>query len=483
MKEIKGFKYLRDSFRTKQVKYGGYAALITLAVIAGLILVNLIIAQFTPQIDLTYSKLFSLSEQSIQVLDKVNSPVNIYGLWRPGEDNSEVTEVVDLYIGRNKNIHFQVMDPDKNPGFLVKYDKDKQGIARGSVIVEGAKGFRVIPPQDMYDVSTNNQTGRQSITGVAVERRFTSALLFAGTGETPVLYEITGHEERALSQLGMKETVERENFSLKSINLVQSSIPPDASGLILNAPRADISRGEADKILAFLENGGRLLILADYRIRELPILNETLSSYGLRLDYGVVQENDTAHTAGAPYVMIPEMAEHDITKPLSQRSSLIVLPFPMGISELPAKRRSVGLSPLLSSSQNSWLRTDLEETANIRVGSDIKGPITIAMTVMDPQYIQGNEKQARIVVIAAASLLEPISSYQQIPGNLDFFMNSLTWLEDRPEALAVRSKSLYLLPLRLNGLQMIIFSVVFVLLIPLAFFITGLVTWLKRRHL
>jgi ABC-type uncharacterized transport system involved in gliding motility auxiliary subunit len=117
------------------------------------------------------------------------------------------------------------------------------------------------------------------------------------------------------------------------------------------------------------------------------------------------------------------------------------------------------------------------------VASDIRGHITIAMAAMDPQYIQGNEKQARIVVIAAASLLEPISSYQQIPGNLDFFMNSLTWLEDRPEALSVRSKSLFLLPLRLNGLQMVIFSVLFVLIIPLAFFVTGLVTWLKRRHL
>ncbi|GHU66369.1 hypothetical protein FACS189447_07070 [Spirochaetia bacterium] len=483
MKEIKGFKYVRDSFRTKQVKYGGYAALITLAVIAGLILVNLIIAQFSPQIDLTQSKLFSLSEQSIQVLDKVTSPVNIYGLWAPGQENTEVTEVVDLYIARNKNIHFQAMDPDKNPGFLVRYDKDKQGISRGSVIVEGAKGFKVISSQEMYDFSTNNQTGARSVTGVAVERRFTSALLFVGTGETPGLYEITGHDETALSQIGMQEIVERENFSLKTINLIQSNIPGDASGLIINAPRSDISRGEADKILAYLDNGGRLLVLVDYRVRELPILNEVLSSYGLGFAYGVVQENDTAHTAGAPYIMIPEMVEHDITKPLAQKSSLLVLPFPMGISELSTKRRSVGLSPLLTSSQNSWLRTDLNETATVRVGSDIKGPVTIAMAVLDPQYIQGNEKQARIVAIAAASLLEPISSYQQIPGNLDFFMNSLTWLEDRPEALSVRSKSLYLLPLRLNGLQMIIFGGIFMLIIPLAFFVTGLVTWLKRRHL
>jgi hypothetical protein len=62
-------------------------------------------------------------------------------------------------------------------------------------------------------------------------------------------------------------------------------------------------------------------------------------------------------------------------------------------------------------------------------------------------------------------------------------MNSLTWLEDRPENLTVRSKSFFILPLRLNGLQLIIFSVLFVIAIPLGLFIGGFVVWLKRRHL
>jgi hypothetical protein len=482
MKSIKGFGIIKDSFKTKQVRYGGYAVLITLAVVVGLILLNLVVSQFSPQIDLTDSKIFSLSDQSVQVLDQIKTPVNIYGLWPPGQENTALTSVIDLYRSKNANVRFEAMDPDKNPGFLVRYDKDQTGISRGSVIVEGEKGFRIIAPAEMYDY-TSTQSGGYNLTGVAIERRLTSALLFVGTGVTPVIYEITGHNEWPLESLALKDTVERENYSLGSLNLITSNIPDDASSLIINAPKEDLSRGEADKILAYLDKGGRLLVLADYRVRQLSVMNEMLASYGIKFDYGVIQENDQSYLAGAAFAEIPDLQDHDITKPMMEKDAMLIVPYAMGVSETAVKRRSIRVTPLLLSSANSWLRTDLDETSPARVSSDIGGPVPMAAAVTDPEYIQGGEAQVRIVAIAAGSLLEPLSMYGQIPGNLDFFMNSLTWLEDRPEALSVRSKSLFLLPMRLNGLQMIIFGLIFVALIPLAFFVSGLVTWLRRRHL
>jgi hypothetical protein len=475
-----GIKTISESFKTRQVRYGGYAALITLAVIAGLILVNLITGQFSPQVDLTSSSLFSLSEQTIQVLDSIESPVTIYGLWRPGEENPDVTTVLDLYLARNKNLHLNIVDPDRNPGLVMRFDKDKAGISSGAVIVEGAKGFKVISSMDMYDWSYS-ESGR-SVTGVAVERRITSALLFAGSGETPVIYELSGHNEVSLADFGLTETVERENYALKQINLVQSDIPSDASAIIINAPQSDLTRQDADKILDYLEKGGRLLLLVDYRVREGALLNEVLASYGLHLDYGRVIEGNLEYIAfGYPNMVVPDPAEHDITSPLMDKAtSPLVLPDAMGISELTTKRRTVEIKPILVSSSDSYLRTDLTETSQTRVASDRQGPFTLAASAMDPSWIQGNQSQARIVVIASANML---ALNQQIPWNQDFFMNSLTWLEDRPETLSLRSKSLFVLPMRLNGLQLLIFGALFVIIIPLAFFISGFVTWLKRRHL
>ena len=104
MKKIKGFKSIRESFQTRQVKYGSYAALISFAVAAALLLANLIIGQFYFQIDMTQNKVYSLSEQTMQALDAIDSPVHIYGLWPPGQEDADVVEVIALYLARNKNL-------------------------------------------------------------------------------------------------------------------------------------------------------------------------------------------------------------------------------------------------------------------------------------------------------------------------------------------------------------------------------------------
>jgi hypothetical protein len=486
MKGIKfDIKKIGDSFKTRQVRYGGYAALITLAVIAGLILINLIMGQFTPQLDLTENRMFSLSEQTLQVIDSVDGPVTIFGLWRPGEERSDVTTTLDLYLARNKNFTLNVVDPDRNPGLVQRFDKDNKGISPGSVIVEGAKGFRVISPMEMYDLDYSRasyENPNPSVTGIAVERRLTSALLYVATGTTPVVYELIGHDETPVASLGAQTLIERENYALKQLNLLLNDIPADASALILNTPQSDLSSGEAEKLLAYLEGGGRLLVLADYRARELANINQVFASYGFQFDYGITIETDQSRTAGNPLLILPERGDHDIVKPLNDQESPIVLAQGMGISELPAKRRSIEFIPFINTSGDSFLRTDISVGDLERIASDVSGPVTMGVTVKDPSWIQGTEPQARIVAISCA-LLESIGYYGQIPGNLDLFMNSLTWLEDRPENLSVRSKSLFILPMRLNTLQIVVFGLLFVIIIPLALFAGGLIIWLKRRHL
>ncbi|MCL2129428.1 MAG: GldG family protein, partial [Treponema sp.] len=367
MKEIKAFNSIRQSFKTRQVKYGGYAALITLAVIAGLILINLLVGQFSPQVDMTSARLFSLSEQTIKLLDSINSPVKFYGLWRPGEENTDVISVINLYLSKSRNISFEVIDPDRNPGFVARYDRNRTGIQRGSLIVEGKNGFRIINPYDMYELAQNQQGG-STVTGVSVERRITSALLFSETGNTPVIYEITGHGETPLSALGYQNVLEQENFSVKSLNLLTAIIPTDASALMLINPTGDLNSQEADKLLNYLEKGGRLLIMADYNIRELTNLNTVLASYGLALDYGVIVESDLNYQiASVPFSLVPDAVDHEITKLLLDKTRTPVLLIgAMSLSTLETRRRTIEISPLLVSSRNAFLRTDLNNISNVK---------------------------------------------------------------------------------------------------------------------
>ena len=481
IKEIKGFKSIKDSFKTKQVKYGGYAALLTIAVIVGLIFLNLMAQQFSPRIDLTENRLFSLSEQTIQLLERIDSPINFYGLWRPGEEDTNLMNVINLYTARNRNINMEVVDPDRNPGFVMRYDINRQGIPRGSLIVEGERAFRIITPSEMYDFSMT-QGGGFVITGIAIEQRITSALLFASTGETPIIYEITGHMQTSLAALGFAGLLERENYILRTVNLALTPVPNDASGVVMINPRQDLSPLEAERLLDYLDGGGRLLVIANYLMRELPNLNAVLASYGLRFDFGIVLETDPSYLIFDPRTVWPNILPHVITAPLADRlRTPVVLVEAMPLSVLETRRHTIEITPLISSSQSAFLRTDLSNNTHDRLPSDISGPFTLAMAVVDPPWAAEDENQARLVVIGCGALLHLAS--EGIDANRDLFMNSLTWLQDRPENITVRARSLFLLPLRLSLLQIVIFGGVFILAIPSVFFIAGLVTWLKRRHL
>ena len=470
-----------ESLKTRYVKYGGYAAVVTLAVIIALIFVNLIVQQFSPQVDLTQNKLYSLSDQTHQVVDKLDGPVTVYGLWEPGKESRQVKEVLDKYVERSRNFRLEVVDPDKNPGLVTKYDREGRGIERGSLIIEGPKGFRVIRTMDMYDVNYADPQNPQ-ITGFSVEKRITNALLYVSSGETPVIYEITGHRQKALAELMLKETIERENYTLLQLNLVQSDIPEDASALILYGPRADFSKGEAEKVLEYLEKGGRLIVMTDFQSGPTPNLDEVFASYGIRFDYGVVVEMNKNNNTGNPFHAAPNMSNHEITLPLRQQNTPVILQFAEGIETLDVKRRTIEVTPLMSTSRESFLRTDLANNSPDLSDSDKPGPVVLAVAVREP--VEGAaDRETRIVAIGSGTMLEPMNLFGQIPGNIDIFMNGITWIQDRPETLAVRSKSLVTFPMNVSGMHIIIFGLLFVLVIPLALFGAGLFTWLKRRHL
>jgi ABC-2 type transport system permease protein len=280
-----------------------------------------------------------------------------------------------------------------------------------------------------------------------------------------------------MEELGMNEMIERENYSLRQLNLIQADIPEDASALILNGPKADLTKTEADKLRAYLDNGGRLIALMDVQTGASPNLDGLFSGYGFRFEFGVAVELDKNYnTASNPYYCVPDMGGHEITQALLEKRSPVVLPLARGVASLDVRRQSAQLVPLLATSRLSFLRTDLSIETPDFSDTDIQGPITLGMAVSDTL----GEQETRIVAIGSGALLE---LGLQVPGNIDLFMNSLTWLEEKPENLSIRSKSLLAAPMNMTAMYVIIFGLLFVVVIPLALFGMGLFTWLRRRHL
>ena len=91
-----------QSFKSRKFKYGGYATLLTLIVIAALIIVNLVADLIPVRIDLTWNKMYSLSEQTYDVLDNLDKDITIYYVGEQGSVSPLIEEIVNRYTSRSR---------------------------------------------------------------------------------------------------------------------------------------------------------------------------------------------------------------------------------------------------------------------------------------------------------------------------------------------------------------------------------------------
>ena len=91
--------------------------------------------------------------------------------------------------------------------------------------------------------------------------------------------------------------------------------------------------------------------------------------------------------------------------------------------------------------------------------------------------------KSRILVMGNARFMGSIYPFGFIPGNRDFFLNAVGWLQNQDESLSIRPKTTLQFPMQLTGTQVLIFGGLFVIIVPLGILIAGLVIWLRRRHL
>ena len=466
---------LRES---KQVRYGGYALLTSLGMVAVLVLVNLVVDQFQLEADLTQNRLFTLSDQTFQVLDNLASDVTVYQIATTGRENPLIDSVLERYAKRNSHFKLATLDPERNPGLAAKYEEEGQ-VRPGGLIVDGGDRFRMISQFDIFNV--NMQT-RQA-TSLSLEQELTAALLYVSTGDLPTVYLLEGHGEQSMFQLGMpglnvRDLLENDNYEVDTLDLVsRDTIPEDADVLLVVAPEQDLTAAETQRLDSWMRAGGRVVfVLQAARRAELPNLDELLAGFGVRLTNGIIVEESGRHTPDSQVFLVPETTSHEIVAPMRTDRLFIVMPAAGPIEELDTKRRTLTVDPFLNTSEGSFLRTDFDIQSVEQQEGEPNGPFAVGVAITDND-LDGYVK-SRVVVFSSALFLR-----QPYQANYDMLLNSLSWARSREESISIRAKSLRTFPLRMTRLAQLIISGVAVLLVPLGVLGAGLAVWLRRRHL
>jgi len=480
-----------ESLSSKKVRYGGYATLLGLGALAVVIVINVLVDQIPGKLDLTQNKIYTLAPETYKLLDSLKTDVTVTTIGKPGSEDPTVKAVLAKYAAHGGHVKLATVDPDLNPGWAKQYDTTGQGLGAGSLVVASGKKFKTIGQYDMYNYDTSNYdptnpNSAPRLTSLSIEQRVTSAIQYVTAAKNVTIYQLTGHGEATLASLGLTTAVGNENYEVKDLNLLtDKTVPPDADIVLVMAPKKDISAEDADKLRAYLAGGGRMVVLLDVitAANPTPNLAGVLATYGVQVRNVVVVEGDTNKVAAQnPLFIIPNLEYHDILSPLRTNNYDMVLIGAQAIKTLDLKKRTLKIEPLLTSSARSYGKVDIANAKSVdRAPGDIAGPFDLAVAITDPAQDAGGQ-DTRLVVVGNVKFLQG-GMPGQVPGNGDFFMNSIGWLRGQKDSITIRPKDVSQMRLSMSQLEALLFSGLVVVILPLLILGSGLVVWLRRRHL
>jgi len=103
-----------------KVKHAALSVAISIAVLVGLVLVNLLAGELDLKFDMTRRDLYTLTEETRQMLAEIEQEVTLYYLAKPGQENITVGELLEQYAS-SESIRLEQVDPDRNPGLIARY--------------------------------------------------------------------------------------------------------------------------------------------------------------------------------------------------------------------------------------------------------------------------------------------------------------------------------------------------------------------------
>ena len=237
-----------NSFRNRKFQGGAYTSLVSAIVIVAVVLVNLFVGKMDVQVDLTSSGKYSLTEETIEMLESLEDEITIYYLASSGASIPWFDTIFSKYVKYGKNLELVTVDPIMNPSFASQYTSET--ISECSVIVvnETDGRSRYVDYEDMmiveYGMDYSTYSYTSTVTGLDVEGQINSAILYVTADNLPKLYALTGHGEVELGT-GMQEMLAKSNYSYDTIELMKTEeIPEDCDVLFIGAPETDYTDEE-----------------------------------------------------------------------------------------------------------------------------------------------------------------------------------------------------------------------------------------------
>jgi hypothetical protein len=241
---------------------------------------NVLVHRFYARWDATSAKLYSLSAVSLEMLHRLDGPVEVLVLLAGNDPvTPSARQLLNTYEAHSPWLRSRFIDPDKDPAELAavqsKYSSANASLAEAGVallVVKGQRSWRVgLEDLTVYDQDEGRVQPR-------LEQAITSAIRNVIEHKEAEVCFSRGHQEASIDSGGseglaaFRDSLERNNFQVSEVDFGPLAKPPNlehCQALIMAGPRVAVPSNVATRIEEYFRNRGHLLLILP------PTLTET----------------------------------------------------------------------------------------------------------------------------------------------------------------------------------------------------------------
>ena len=388
----------------KTLSFSAFSGIGIAAVLAIAVVVNLAVSALPnslQSVDLTSSKIYSLTDETKQYLATLDDDITIYVLAPKDDADSTLVKTLDRYQALSDHITVKYVDPAEDPTFIQKYTDDASNIYENSLVVESSQRSTIVNYSDIYEYSTDYTTYSQTVSGYDGEGQIDSAIAYVTSESMPTVYTLTGHNETSLSTT-FTDSLKKLNVNVEDLDLMQNdSVPDDAAAVIVNAPATDLSSDDVAKLEAYAENGGDLVLVTNYEATgDMSGYQSLLNWYGVTLGQGVVLEGNSSNYYRYSAYLLPNVGSDTVTSGVT--NGYVFAPFSQPLTEDDAngdgasdgtlgEGTTVTYTDLLTTSDQAYVHSSVESESDLAAASgDVMSTYIVGLKAVKTMEASGD---------------------------------------------------------------------------------------------
>ncbi len=484
--------------------------------------------------DITKNKVYTISEETKSFLNSLDEDVTLYLIGADGSD-TQYEYFLERLTEYSDRLTLKLPGKKRAKALLEKVGYSTEEIPSYYLIAESSKRCEIIDYTSLFFYETENEVLNeygltkmswaeyaqyvQYYEKVAAqnsnyeeylnyllydtfmyfqgEAMITAMIEYAIADIIPVNYAITGHGEKSYTGSILEHMLSTYGNTYVSLELsLVEEIPEDAATLLIQAPEKDYSASEILMLRAYLERGGQVVAVTNEANLSMPNLMSLMSSYGLSALSGAVGEvivsKDSGNETGEEVTeeteeKTKESLNYELEVSVNTQHDALALgkeenaftPVITGGNALLFGENgdsSLILSPLLTTSESAFVGDNTEDR-----GERILAASAENATGAHLLWFTGAESYCMSVMDVQSGLYDSATA---ITNNFCIYL-VMGWANLRYESNvilpeAVNYSSDYL---GATGSDLLIFGLIFLVCIPTAVIVAGVIVRYKRKQI